>query len=217
MLTEMKPVRIHPTANVESGVHIGGGTSVWDNVHIRTGAVIGEDCIVGEKTYIAGDTRIGDRVKINASVYIPAGVEIETGVMIAAHTVFTNDQYPRACTPDLSRLRPSEVDEHTRPTRVREGATIGANCTIGNDLIIGRFAMVGMASVVTRSVKDFHLVIGSPAKPAGVVCRCGEPLFRFAENRVQEGQQIGCRKCGWQYRVAGDTVEEITIAGVAAA
>ncbi len=217
MQAEMKSIRIHPTAIVESGVEIGGGTSIWDNVHVRSGAVIGQDCIVGEKTYIAGDTRIGDRVKINAAVYIPAGVKIETGVMIAAHTVFTNDQYPRACTPDLGRLRPSEVDEHTRSTVVREGATIGANCTIGNDLVIGRFAMVGMGSVVTRSVKDFHLVIGSPAKPLGVVCRCGEPLYRFSENRVKDGQPLGCKKCGWQYRVAGDTVEDITTSGVAAA
>ena len=98
---------------------------------------IGGDCIIGEKTYIAYDVHIGDRVKINAFVYICAGVRIEDGVMISAGTVFTNDRFPRATMPDLSRLRPSEPDEHTRPTLVREGATIGAGCVIGCDLTSG--------------------------------------------------------------------------------
>ncbi|MCX7700610.1 MAG: N-acetyltransferase, partial [Gemmataceae bacterium] len=141
---------IHPTAIIEPEVRIGRNTRVWDHVHIRRGARIGEDCIIGEKTYIAYDVRIGDRVKINAFVYICAAVTIEDGVMIAAGTVFTNDRFPRAVTPDLRQLRPSLPDEHTRPTRVREGATIGANCTIGCDLTIGRWAMIGMGSGVTR-------------------------------------------------------------------
>src|SRR5205823_11437921 len=126
-------------------------TSLWDSVHVRPPACIGEQCIIGEKSYIAGYTRIGNRVKINAFVYVCAGVTVEDGVMISARTVFTNDRFPRATTPDLSRLRASEPDEHTRPTLVREGATIGAGCVIGNDLVIGRFAMVGMGSVVTKS------------------------------------------------------------------
>ena len=156
--------RIHPTAIIEENVKIGEGTSVWDNVHIRHGATIGEECIVGEKTYIAYDVKIGNRVKINAMVYICAEVTIEDGVMISASTTFTNDRFPRATFPDLKTLRPSEPDEHTLKTLVREGATIGAGCIIGNDLTIGRWAMVGMGSIVTRSVPDFHLVLGSPAQ-----------------------------------------------------
>jgi UDP-3-O-[3-hydroxymyristoyl] glucosamine N-acyltransferase len=157
---ERVDVRIHPSALVEDRVTIGAGTSVWDGVHIRHGASIGEQCIIGEKTYVAYDVKIADRCKINANVYICAEVSIETGVMISAHTVFTNDRFPRACTPDLTELLPSDPDEMTLATLVREGATIGANCTIGSGIIIGRFAMVGMGSIVTRSVPDFHLVIG---------------------------------------------------------
>ncbi len=51
--------RIHPTAIIEDNVTIGEGSSVWDNVHIRHGATIGEECIVGEKSYIAYDVKIG--------------------------------------------------------------------------------------------------------------------------------------------------------------
>ncbi len=156
---------VHPTALVEAGVEIGPGSSLWDNVHIRGPATtIGADCIIGEKSYIAYGVTIGDRVKINAFVYICTGVTIEDGVMVSAGTIFTNDRYPRAATSDLTALRPSDPDEDTLATLVREGATIGAGAIIGPGLEIGRFAMVGMGSVVTHSVPDFALVIGNPAQ-----------------------------------------------------
>lgn len=173
--------KIHPTAIIEEKVTLGEGTSVWDNVHIRHGASLGDECIVGEKSYIAYHVKIGNRVKINAMVYICAAVTIEDGVMISASTTFTNDRFPRATFPDLKSLRPSEQDEHTLPTLVREGATIGAGCIIGNDLEIGRWAMVGMGSVVTKSVPDFHLVLGAPARSIGAVCKCGNLFHNFAD------------------------------------
>jgi acetyltransferase-like isoleucine patch superfamily enzyme len=200
--------KIHPTALVEEGVEIGEGTSVWDNVHVRRGARIGEQCIVGEKTYIAYGVRIGNRVKINAFVYICAAVTIEDGVMISAGTIFTNDRFPRATTPDLRRLRPSDPDEHTLPTLVREGATIGAGSVIGNDLSIGRFAMVGMGALVTRSVDDFHLVLGHPARSVGCVCRCGQPLVRWSPGAPVDGE-VRCAACQLGYRVQSGHVAEL--------
>lgn len=201
--------RLHPTAIVEEGVEIGAGTSVWDNVHIRRAARIGEECIVGEKSYIAYGVRIGHRVKINAFVYVCAAVTIEDGVMISAGTIFTNDRFPRATTPDLKRLRPSEPDGHTLPTLVREGATIGAGCTIGNDLVIGRFAMVGMGALVTKSVPDFHLALGHPAASVGCVCRCGQLLLRFEPGDAAR-REVECHACGLKYAVADRVVTELT-------
>jgi acetyltransferase-like isoleucine patch superfamily enzyme len=200
--------RIHPTAIIEDGVTIGDGSSIWDNVHIRHGAAIGRDCIVGEKSYIAYDVKIGNLVKINAMVYICTAVTIEDGVMISAGTVFTNDRFPRATTVDLAHLRPSEPDEDTLPTLVRNGATIGAGCVIGNDLEIGRFAMVGMGALVTRSVDDFHLVLGHPARPVGCVCRCGHLLLRF-QSMQESVVDTTCGHCGLPYRISGQQVEEL--------
>jgi acetyltransferase-like isoleucine patch superfamily enzyme len=200
--------RIHPTAEIEPGVVLGDGSAVWDHVHIRRDARIGRECIIGEKTYVAPQVVIGDRVKINAFVYLCTGVTVEDGVMISAGTIFTNDRFPRATTSDLSRLRPSEPDEHTRPTWVRAGATIGAGCVIGNDLEIGRFAMVGMGSVVTRSVPAFHLVIGQPARSVGCVCRCGEPLVRFGIEGPPEISNVACRACGLRYAIERGRVIE---------
>ncbi|MBC7797162.1 MAG: N-acetyltransferase [Pyrinomonadaceae bacterium] len=203
--------KIHSTAIIEDDVRIGDKTSVWDNVHIRFGATIGEECIVGEKTYIAYHVNIGNRVKINAFVYICAGVTIHDGVMIAAGTVFTNDRFPRATFPDLQTLRPSEPDEHTLPTLVLEGATIGANCTIGNDLSVGRWAMIGMGSVVTKSVPDFHLVIGNPARSIGAVCKCGNVLTKFDENQTFDDAEkpLQCVVCGLFYKMNKQMIVEI--------
>lgn len=207
--------RVHPTALIEPGVEIGAGTSVWDNVHIRgPGTRIGRDCIVGEKSHIAYGVEIADRVKINAFVYVCTAVTIEQGVMIAAGTVFTNDHYPRACEPDLATLKSSAPDDDTRPTRVREGATIGARCVIGSDLEIGRFAMVGMGAVVTHTVPDFHLVAGHPARAIGYVCRCGHPFHRFAGSPPSLAE-TACG-CGRRYRVDAGTVSELTLAAHAA-
>ena len=210
---ELAPARIHPTALVEAGVELGAGTAVWDHVHLRGPARIGAECIIGGKSYIAYGVEIGDRVKINANVYICTGVTIEDGVMVSAGTIFTNDRFPRATTPDLRALRGSGADEHTRPTRVCQGATIGAGAIIGCDLEIGRFAMIGMGSLVTRSVPAFHLVVGSPARSVGLVCRCGEPVARFAAgSRPVEGE-AECGACGRRYLVTAAAVEELPRAG----
>jgi UDP-2-acetamido-3-amino-2,3-dideoxy-glucuronate N-acetyltransferase len=211
-MPEPLEVRIHPSAIVEPGVTLGRGTSVWDNVHIRHGARLGEQCIVGEKTYIAYDVQIGHRVKLNAMVYICYGVTIEDGVMISAGTVFTNDAFPRATTPDLKELRGSDPDEETRLTLVAEGATIGAGCTIGSELRIGRFAMVGMGSVVTRDVPDFHLVVGNPARSIGAVCRCGYRIARWPAGQPVD-EDAGCLKCPRQYQIRGGQVVEIADTG----
>ena len=200
---------VHETALIEDGVEIGTGTAIWDHVHVRGPARIGADGIVGEKTYVAYGVEIGDRVKINAFVYICTGVTIEDGVMVSAGVIFTNDRFPRATTPDLQTLRGSGPDDDTLPTRVREGATLGAGAVIGCGLEIGRFAMVGMGSVVTRTVGDFHLVLGNPARAVGAVCRCGRPVARWPPGEPPDDEAVACAHCGRRYRIRqGRVVEE---------
>jgi acetyltransferase-like isoleucine patch superfamily enzyme len=201
---------IHPTALIEPNVSVGDRTAIWDHVHIRRGTCIGEECIVGGKTHISYDVTIGKRVKINSFVFICTGVTIEDGVMVSAGTIFTNDRTPRATTPDLQQLRTSAPDEHTKLTVVREGATIGARCVIGCDLTIGRFAMIGMGSVVTRSVGDFHLVLGNPAQFAGYVCRCGNVLSRSDRAEATKQKLTSCAACSLVYSVDLGCVRELT-------
>ena len=179
---KMAPKFVHPTALIEDGVKIGDGTSIWDNVHIRHGSTIGDECIVGEKTYIAYDVTIGNRVKINAMVYICNG-----GHDRGRRHDQRRDHLHERPFPAGHHLRPQTAQAvgarraHAADAGASKGPPSGAGCIIGNDLTIGRFAMVGMGSLVTKSVDDFHLVIGHPARPVGCVCRCGQLLLRFKE------------------------------------
>ena len=190
-------VKIHPTAIIEEGVSIGAGSSVWDNVHIRKNTSIGDNCIIGEKTYIAYDVKIGNAVKINAFVYICAGVTIEDQVMVSSGTIFTNDLLPRAFDIDGISIKTSEPTEETLETFVRRGVTIGAGCVIGPGLELGEYCMIGMGSVVTRTVLPYQLVFGNPARPKGFVCVCGEILVKGEPGEAS----LTCSKCQRQYSV----------------
>jgi UDP-2-acetamido-3-amino-2,3-dideoxy-glucuronate N-acetyltransferase len=201
-------VRIHEAAIVEPDVEIGDGTAIWDNVHIRSGSRIGRECIVGEKTYIGQNVFVADLVKLNAFVYMCTGVTIERGVMVSAHVTFTNDRYPRAATPELDRLNPSEADESTLETIVREGVTIGAGAVIGPGIELGRFSMIGMGSVVTRSVDDFNLVVGNPARLIGYVCRCGARLGITTQTSDLVVTQ--CNSCGRQFEMHSNRIAEVS-------
>lgn len=202
--------RVHPTALVEDGVVLGEGTAVWDSAHLRAPCRIGRDCIIGEKAYVAYGVAIGDRVKINAFAYLCTGVTVEDGVMISAGTVFTNDRYPRATTPDLAALRSSDPDDDTTATLVEAGATIGARAVIGPGVDIGRFAMVAAGAVVTHDVAAFHLVAGLPAVTIGIVCRCGPPLLRIRPgDDLGDHEELTCATCGRRYAVTGGRVKEL--------
>ena len=116
--------------------------------------------------------------------------------MISAQVVFTNDRYPRATDPELLELQTSDPTQETLPTVVRRGVTIGANATIGPGLEIGEFAMVGMGATVTRDVPPYALVLGSPARLAGFVCRCGHRLAKEHENGNERWK---CDRCDRRY------------------
>ena len=200
-------VRIHPTALVEEGVELGEGTVIWDHAHLRGPCRIGRHCVVGGKSYIAYGVEIADRVKINAFVYVCTGVTVESGAMLSAGVTFTNDRFPRATDPELTELRPSEPDEDTLSTLVRAGATIGARSVIGPGVEIGRFAMIGMGSVVTRSVPDHHLAVGNPAKTVGAVCRCGHALLRVDRLApLPQREDVPCPRCRRRYDLRGGHV-----------
>jgi UDP-2-acetamido-3-amino-2,3-dideoxy-glucuronate N-acetyltransferase len=204
-----KPGWSHPTALIEERVVLGDDTKVWDGCHIRHGAKLGRSCIVGEKTYIAYDVVIGNYVKINACVYICADVTIDDFCMISAHTVFTNDRYPRSGNLELTGLETSAPTELTLATKLERGVTIGANATIGPGITLGAFSMVGMGSVVTRDVAPHTLVIGSPAKPVAWLCVCGEPLLKFGKSGPPSGpaQSRSCHRCHRDYSLGPQGVQ----------
>jgi acetyltransferase-like isoleucine patch superfamily enzyme len=207
-------IHIRPTALIEDGVHIGSGTEIWDHVHIGHSTRIGVGCSIGEKTYIAHDVQIGSRVTIKPLVNVCQAVTIEDDVIICTGTIFTKDRFLRAIALGLKPpLQLLKADDAIKPTLVREGANIGAGSIIGDDLVIGCFAVIGMGSVVTTSVPDFHLAIGHPAISVGCVCRCRQLLLLFSESITTERHEALCSACGLGYAIYDRVVTPLTPPG----
>ncbi len=170
----MEKVTIHKSADVSEKAIIGNGSKIWNNVQVRENAVLGENCIVGKGAYIDVNVKLGNNVKIGNNVSLFDGLEIEDGVQIAPHVCFTNDKLPRAINPDGS-LKGAD-DWMISKTLVKYGASIGAHSVIVCGVTIGKFALVGAGSVVTKNVPDHGLVYGNPARLIGYVCECGRRL-----------------------------------------
>jgi acetyltransferase-like isoleucine patch superfamily enzyme len=165
---------IHPTAEVSPEARIGPDTRIWHYCHIREGATIGAECVLGRNVYVEDGAVVGNRVKIQNNVSVYRGVELEDGVFVGPAAIFTNDLYPRSINPD-GTLK-SLTDWTVSPTRVRQGAAIGAGAVIVCGTEIGRFALVGAGAVVTRPVPELGLVLGNPARLVGYVCSCARRL-----------------------------------------
>lgn len=181
-------VYIHPSSEVSPDARIGKGTKIWQHCTVLSGAVIGERCMLSQNVYVEARTRLGNNVKVKNNVSLYECVEIEDDVFIGPSAVFTNVMFPRSHWP--------RKDAFMR-TVVRQGATVGANATVVCGVTIGRYAMVGAGSVVTRDVPDFGLVYGVPARSQGWVCHCGERAARD----LAEGSSYVCGHCGSGYEV----------------
>jgi acetyltransferase-like isoleucine patch superfamily enzyme len=167
----MKNYFAHKTAEISSSANIGKNTKIWHYCHIRENARIGENCNVGRNVYVDFGVIIGNNCKIQNNCSIYHGVTIENGVFIGPHVVFANDKIPRAITPE-GKTKTND-DWIAGKIRVNQGTSIGAHSVILPNVIIGKFAMIGAGSIVTKDVPDFALVFGNPAKIIGTVDKRG--------------------------------------------
>lgn len=177
---------IHPLADVASK-NIGKETKIWQYVIILKNAKIGEKCNINCNVFIENDVIIGDEVTIKPGVQVWDGLRIADKVFIGPNVTFTNDFLPR------SKKYPDKFLE----TNIQEGASIGANSTILGGVIIGKYAMVGAGSVVTKDVSNNALVYGNPAKAHGYVCKCGNKLDK----------SFKCLQCGRTYKIKNGNLE----------
>src|SRR6056297_2412571 len=149
---------IHNTAIIDPGATIAPTTRIWHWVHVCAGAQIGENCSLGQNVFVGGKVVIGSNVKIQNNVSVFDNVTLEDDVFCGPSMTFTNVYNPRSAI--------SRKDEY-RPTLVRKGATLGANCTIICGVTVGHYAFIAAGAVVNADVSDFALMAGVPARQIG--------------------------------------------------
>jgi UDP-2-acetamido-3-amino-2,3-dideoxy-glucuronate N-acetyltransferase len=180
------PYYVHPTAVIDEKVSIGEGTRIWHFVHIHNGAQLGSDCVLGQNVYIGHNVRIGNHVRIQNNVAVYEGVELEDYVFCGPSMVFTNDKVPRA-------KYPQPFATYALITKVKEGASIGANATIICGVTLGRYCFIGAGAVVTKNIPDFAVVVGNPSHHIGWISEAGEPLVFDGSHTAR------CAKTGQTY------------------
>ena len=187
------PYFVHGSAFVDEGAEIGEGTKVWHFSHVMNGAEIGRQCVIGQNVNIDGGTVIGNNVKIQNNVSVYTGTMIEDDVFLGPSCVLTNVSNPR-----------SQVNRHSlyEKTELKRGCSIGANATIVCGTTVGRYALVGAGSVVTKNVPDYALVVGNPARQIGWMSRHGHRLQNPDLNGIMR-----CPETQYRYReVAPDVL-----------
>ena len=157
----------HESAIIDDGASIGESSKVWHFSHVCGEAVIGRNCSLGQNVFVGNRVRIGDNCKIQNNVSVYDNVTLEDDVFCGPSMVFTNVYNPRSAV-----SRKSEY----RDTLVRQGATLGANCTVVCGVTIGRYAFIGAGAVVNQDVPDYALMVGVPARQIGWMSEYGEQL-----------------------------------------
>lgn len=191
----MSAYTAHPTAVIDEGCEIGEGTKIWHFSHIMPNCKIGKNCNIGQNVVISPDVVLGANVKVQNNVSIYTGVICEDDVFLGPSMVFTNVTNPRSAV--------NRRGQYSK-TIVKKGASIGANATIvcGHD--IGRFAFIGAGAVVTKTVPDYALVIGNPARQTGWMSEYGHKL-KFDASGIAV-----CEESKEKYKLENGTVSKIS-------
>ncbi|MEO1990681.1 MAG: acyltransferase [Pirellulales bacterium] len=176
-------VRVHESSYIDEGVQIDSGTAIWHFCHVMTGSKIGSKCKIGQNVVVGPRVHIGNNVKIQNNVSVYEGVTLEDDVFCGPSMVFTNVYNPRS---EVARK-----DEY-RPTHVRRGATLGANCTIVCGVTVGKYAFIGAGAVINRDVKPYALMAGVPARQIGWMSEHGERLnLPLEANNAKAADSVG--------------------------
>ena len=186
----------HESAYVDEPSEIGEGTKIWHYSHIQSGAKIGKNCVFGQNVNVGSNVTIGNNCKIQNNVSVYEGVTLEDYVFCGPSMVFTNILDPRCKYPQVGA-------KYYIKTLVKEGASLGANCTIVCGNTIGKNAMVAAGSVVTKDIPNFALAVGTPAKVIGWMSEAGRRLEFDDEGNAY------CEKSKKKYKLENNKVIEV--------
>lgn len=186
----------HESAIIDDGAEIGANCRIWHFSHICSGAKIGEGVSLGQNVFVGNKVNIGNNCKIQNNVSIYDDVYLEEGVFCGPSMVFTNVYNPRSLI---------ERKSEYRPTIVKKGATLGANCTIVCGVTIGKFSFIGAGAVVNKDVPAYALMVGVPAKQIGWMSEYGEQL----NLPLTGNEETVCSYTNIKYRLDNNQVTKI--------
>jgi len=138
---------------IYSGVKIGDDFQTGPHVLIRENNIIGNNVAIWHGTTISPGNIIGDECRIHANSFLEL-VTLGKRVFIGPGVVFTDDPHPVNPSPRI----------HFGGARVNDEAVIGANVTILPHVRIGKHAVIGAGSVVTKDIPEGEVWVGNPAK-----------------------------------------------------
>ncbi|MFZ0389221.1 MAG: DapH/DapD/GlmU-related protein [Calditrichia bacterium] len=180
----------HPSSVIDEPVEIGKNTKIWHFCHVMKNARIGERCSFGQNVFVGSRVVIGNNVKVQNNVSIYDNVYLEDDVFCGPSMVFTNVVNPRS-----HIIRKDEY----RDTRVKKGASIGANATVVCGVTLGEYCFIGAGAVINKNVEPYALMVGVPARRIGWMCHCGIRLDLPKESA--QPRDAVCSNCGSEYRL----------------
>ncbi len=170
--TRILPDLISPTAEFGHNVHLGHNVIIGDNCKI------GDNCLIDHYVIIRPNVTIADDTEIRPFCFIGDGAIIGSGVKVFQHSdicsmtvigdrvyigsgvIFTNTQR-------ISHGR--DFPPLIKGPIVKDFVRIASGVVLLPGVVIGRNALVGACTVVTRDVRENEKVIGIPARRVGEV------------------------------------------------
>lgn len=157
------PSRVENAGRGRTAIRVGARCHVHGRllVFARAGEIaVGDDCFIGEGSEIWS----GASVRIGSRVFVSHGVNIHDTSSHSRSARLRHIQFARRGDPEFERAL-KEV--RTAPVAIEDDAWIGLNAVVLKGVTVGRGAIVGAASVVTRDVPPFAVMAGNPARQVG--------------------------------------------------
>ncbi|MFD2170755.1 acyltransferase [Tumebacillus lipolyticus] len=143
-------------AIIYEGVTIGSDCRIGHGCILRTNASLGNNVVLSHHVIVEHDSKLGNWVRVSPHTHITSCMTVEDRAFLGAGVITVNDKF-------LTWKR-NDREPNLLPPYVEFGARVGSGTTLLSGVRIGKMAMVGSGSVVTKDVPPYTIAFGNPAK-----------------------------------------------------